>query len=92
MTNEAKALAMLQGVRILSFTQFLLGPAEVQYLAGHRASTPVRSSEIARMPLTRACASFLAKRNFCRSTRSSSERMKGEIKSWSAPRRTCWRI
>jgi len=33
MTNEAKALAMLQGVRILSFTQFLLGPAGVQYLA-----------------------------------------------------------
>jgi crotonobetainyl-CoA:carnitine CoA-transferase CaiB-like acyl-CoA transferase len=33
MSNEAKPLAMLQGVRILSFTQFLLGPAGVQYLA-----------------------------------------------------------
>ncbi len=33
MSDEAKPLAMLQGVRILSFTQFLLGPAGVQYLA-----------------------------------------------------------
>ncbi len=33
MTSDAKALPMLEGVRILSFTQFLLGPAGVQYLA-----------------------------------------------------------
>jgi crotonobetainyl-CoA:carnitine CoA-transferase CaiB-like acyl-CoA transferase len=33
MSNKAKPLAILQGVRILSFTQFLLGPAGVQYLA-----------------------------------------------------------
>lgn len=33
MTSEGKVLAILQGVRILSFTQFLLGPAGVQYLA-----------------------------------------------------------
>jgi crotonobetainyl-CoA:carnitine CoA-transferase CaiB-like acyl-CoA transferase len=32
MTNR-EPLALLQGVRILSFTQFLLGPAGVQYLA-----------------------------------------------------------
>lgn len=32
MKGEAKPLAILQGVRILSFTQFLLGPAGVQYL------------------------------------------------------------
>ncbi len=33
MKTEGKPLAMLEGVRILSFTQFLLGPAGVQYLA-----------------------------------------------------------
>ena len=31
--NNREPLALLQGVRILSFTQFLLGPAGVQYLA-----------------------------------------------------------
>jgi crotonobetainyl-CoA:carnitine CoA-transferase CaiB-like acyl-CoA transferase len=31
--NPTTPLAILQGVRILSFTQFLLGPAGVQYLA-----------------------------------------------------------
>jgi crotonobetainyl-CoA:carnitine CoA-transferase CaiB-like acyl-CoA transferase len=31
--NASTPLAILQGVRILSFTQFLLGPAGVQYLA-----------------------------------------------------------
>ena len=33
MTNEAPPLEPLKGIRILSFTQFLLGPAGVQYLA-----------------------------------------------------------
>jgi crotonobetainyl-CoA:carnitine CoA-transferase CaiB-like acyl-CoA transferase len=33
MSNEAKPLTVLAGIRILSFTQFLLGPAGVQYLA-----------------------------------------------------------
>jgi crotonobetainyl-CoA:carnitine CoA-transferase CaiB-like acyl-CoA transferase len=33
MANEATPLEALKGVRILSFTQFLLGPAGVQYLA-----------------------------------------------------------
>jgi crotonobetainyl-CoA:carnitine CoA-transferase CaiB-like acyl-CoA transferase len=33
MPSETKPLAVLNGVRILSFTQFLLGPAGVQYLA-----------------------------------------------------------
>jgi crotonobetainyl-CoA:carnitine CoA-transferase CaiB-like acyl-CoA transferase len=33
MTSDAKPLSMLERVRILSFTQFLLGPAGVQYLA-----------------------------------------------------------
>jgi len=31
--NPSAPLTILQGVRILSFTQFLLGPAGVQYLA-----------------------------------------------------------
>jgi crotonobetainyl-CoA:carnitine CoA-transferase CaiB-like acyl-CoA transferase len=31
--NSSEPLALLHGVRILSFTQFLLGPAGVQYLA-----------------------------------------------------------
>jgi crotonobetainyl-CoA:carnitine CoA-transferase CaiB-like acyl-CoA transferase len=31
--SSSEPLALLQGVRILSFTQFLLGPAGVQYLA-----------------------------------------------------------
>ena len=31
--NSGAPLGLLQGVRILSFTQFLLGPAGVQYLA-----------------------------------------------------------
>jgi len=31
--NSSEPLALLRGVRILSFTQFLLGPAGVQYLA-----------------------------------------------------------
>lgn len=33
MTGEARPLEALKGIRILSFTQFLLGPAGVQYLA-----------------------------------------------------------
>jgi crotonobetainyl-CoA:carnitine CoA-transferase CaiB-like acyl-CoA transferase len=33
MANEAPPLEPLKGIRILSFTQFLLGPAGVQYLA-----------------------------------------------------------
>jgi crotonobetainyl-CoA:carnitine CoA-transferase CaiB-like acyl-CoA transferase len=33
MKGERKPLAILEGIRILSFTQFLLGPAGVQYLA-----------------------------------------------------------
>lgn len=33
MTSDGKPLAALAGIRILSFTQFLLGPAGVQYLA-----------------------------------------------------------
>lgn len=33
MADDAKPLEALKGVRILSFTQFLLGPAGVQYLA-----------------------------------------------------------
>lgn len=33
MDDEAKPLAALQGVRVLSFTQFLLGPSGVQFLA-----------------------------------------------------------
>jgi crotonobetainyl-CoA:carnitine CoA-transferase CaiB-like acyl-CoA transferase len=33
MMHSSPPLALLQGVRILSFTQFLLGPAGVQYLA-----------------------------------------------------------
>ena len=31
--DSGAPLGLLQGVRILSFTQFLLGPAGVQYLA-----------------------------------------------------------
>ncbi|HSB69782.1 MAG TPA: CoA transferase [Candidatus Methylomirabilis sp.] len=33
MVDDAKPLEALRGIRILSFTQFLLGPAGVQYLA-----------------------------------------------------------
>ena len=33
MMQAAKPLALLSGIKILSFTQFLLGPAAVQYLA-----------------------------------------------------------
>ena len=33
MSNERPPLAILQGIRVLSFTQFLLGPSGVQFLA-----------------------------------------------------------